>query len=105
MLLREEHSFPVHPSREVVRAGDMEAIEERSRIDRRRTGVVTASDRRRELADVAADERRVESQLLRSDDRVFRDEILSERVERLRERARSPFGVGVRPEEREHLVA
>src|SRR5215212_3564436 len=83
----------------------METVEERSAIECDGVSVVAARDGGRELGSIARDESRIEPKLFGSGDRLVCAEVFAQGIERLGQRARTSFVVGIRPEQREDFFA
>ena len=100
----DRRALPFDPSRELVGARDVEAVEERPGVRRHHVRRPHAPSPTRTPTRRS---RRVRGRtgLLGPGDRVLRLEILSERIQRLGERPRTALVIGVGPEVREDLVA
>src|SRR6185437_13698665 len=94
-----------YPLVEAGRARHVDAVEEGRCVECNRRFVVSAADRSVELADVGLDRARIDRELLAAEHDRVAARVALERVERLVERMASAVGVGLRPEEREQLVA
>jgi hypothetical protein len=98
-------ALAVHPALELVSAGDVEPVEERTLVDLRRPLQVVRADRRLEVRDIDRHAIRVEPQLAHALDDVIVARLSSNRVERLRERVTRALVAQVGPQRRDDLVS
>jgi hypothetical protein len=105
MLDGDRGALALGPAREFVGAGQVESVEERAVVEIHGALVFAAREGGRKLRDVARGERRIQPQILRADYGFFHAEIAAQRIERLRQRARTALVVGVGPQEAQQLFA
>jgi hypothetical protein len=78
----------------------MKAVEEQARTETHGVFIPTGSNRRRKVGDVTRDELGIEAKLLDAYDRVVGAELLTKRVDPLRDRAPGTLVIGIGPDER-----
>jgi hypothetical protein len=105
VVAREAGALRLHPSLEAGSAGQMEAVEELTLVDRDRAFQVARTDGRVELGDVGDDLVRREYEVAGARDRLVAPDLLAQGVKRLVQSFPRALLVGVCPEEAHQPLA